>query len=189
MYCILGGAFIKKKRLARFRVPALDRLCCLVIQNQLLELTLDEGRPVQSVQAALVDACRQLIAGRLDLVSRKLGDRVVQIPEVASLILGALGSVPEDLDLVHIALCDNFALGEVVEDYVTLVIPDAALGEASEDLGALVEALDAALDDVHQLRHVEVVTVLLSDRILIAQSLHTVGADETEHAHLKADSA
>jgi len=59
LYCILGGAFIKKKRLARFRVPALDRLCCLVIQGrQLVELTRNEGRPVQGVQAALVDACR-----------------------------------------------------------------------------------------------------------------------------------
>jgi len=141
------------------------------------------------VQAALVDTCCQFIAGRLDLVRGELGDRVVQVPEVASLVLGALGSVPEDLDLVHVALGDHLALGEVVKDHVPFVIPDAALGEASEDLGALVEALDAALDDIHQLRHVEVVAVLLGDGILIAQSLHAVGADETQHPHLKGDSA
>lgn len=141
------------------------------------------------MQAALVDARCQLIARRLDLVRGELGDRVVQVPEIASLVLGTLGSVPEDLDLVHVALGDHLALGEVVKDQVPLVIPDAALGEASKDLGALVEPLDAALDDIHQLRHVEVVAVLLGDGILIAQSLHPVGADETQHPHLKRDSA
>lgn len=141
------------------------------------------------MQAALVDTCCQFIAGRLDLVRGELGDRVIQVPEVAGLVLGALGSVPEDLDLVHVALGDNLALGEVVKDHVPLIVRDAALGEASEDLGALVEALDAALDDVHEFRHVEVVTVLLGDGILIAQSLHPVGADETQHPHLKGDSA
>lgn len=119
----------------------------------------------------------------------ELGDRVIQVPEVAGLVLGALGSVPEDLDLVHVALGDHLALGEVVKDHVPLIVPDAALGEASEDLGALVEALDTALDDIHQLRHVEVVAVLLGDGILIAQSLHPVGADQTQHPHLKGDSA
>lgn len=156
-------------------------------RDQLLEVSLDEAGLVEGDQSAPVDALGKLVGSRLDLMGGELGHGVVQGPEVAGLVLAVRRVVPDDLHLVHIAVSDHLGLGEVVEDRMALLMLDAAVSEAGEELGAILEALDGTGHNVHKARNVELVRVLLGEAELILQSLETVGADEAEDAHLKRD--
>lgn len=154
-------------------------------RDQLLEVSLDEAGLVEGDQSAPVDALSQLIRGRLDLMGGELSHGVVQGPKVAGLVFAVRGVVPDDLDLVHVAVSDHLGPGEVVEDNMALLVLDAAVSEAGEELGAILEALDGTGHNVHKARNVELVRVLLSETELILQGLETVGADEAKDAHLK----
>jgi len=154
-------------------------------RDQLLEVSLDEAGLVEGDQSAPVDALSQLIRGRLDLMGGELSHGVVQGPKVAGLVLAVRRVVPDDLDLVHVAVSDHLGPGEVVEDNMALLMLDAAVSEAGEELGAILEALDSTGHNVHKARNVELVRVLLSERELILQGLETVGTDEAKDAHLK----
>lgn len=156
-------------------------------RDQLLEVRLDEAGLVEGDQRSPVDALGKLVGRRLDLMGGELGDGVVQRPEVAVLVLAVGRVVPDDLHLVHIAVSDHLGLGEVVEDRMPLLMLDAAVSEAAEELGAILEALDGTSHNVHKARNVELVGVLLGEGELILKSLQTVGADETQDAHLERD--
>ena len=112
--------------------------------RQLLEVRLDEAGLVEGDQSAPVDALSQLIRGRLNLMAGELGDGVVQAPEVAGLVLAVRRIVPDQLDLVHIAVSDDLGLGQVVEDRIPLIVFDGAFSQAAEYAGAILEALDGS---------------------------------------------
>lgn len=156
-------------------------------RDELLEVRLDEAGLVESDQRAPVDALSKLVGRRLDLMGGKLGHGVIQGPEVAVLVLAVGRVVPDDLHLVHIAVSDHLGLGEVVEDGMALLMLDAAVSEAGEELGAILEALDGTSHNVHKAGNVQLVGVLLGEGKLILKSLQAVGADETQDAHLERD--
>ena len=112
--------------------------------RQLLEVRLDEAGLVEGDQSAPVDALSQLIRGRLNLMAGELGDGVVQAPEVAGLVLAVRRIVPDQLDLVHIAVSNDLGLGQVVEDGIPLIVFDGAFSQAAEYAGAILEALDGS---------------------------------------------
>ncbi len=155
--------------------------------RQLLEVRLDEAGLVEGDQSAPVDALREFIGGRLDLMGGELRHGVVQAPEVAGLVLAVRGIVPDDLHLVHIAVSDHLGLGQVVEDGIPLLMLHGAISEAGEHLGAFLEALDGSSHNVHKARNVQLVRVLLGQAELFLKSLQAVGADEAEDSHLERD--
>ena len=112
--------------------------------RQLLEVRLNEAGLVQSDQRSPVDSLGKLVAGRLNLMAGELGDGVVQAPEVAGLVLAVRRIVPDQLDLVHIAVSDDLGLGQVVEDRIPLIVFDGAFSQAAEYAGAILEALDGS---------------------------------------------
>ena len=112
--------------------------------RQLLEVRLDEAGLVEGDQSAPVDALSQLIRGRLNLMAGELGDGVVQAPEVAGLVLAVRRIVPDQLDLVHIAVSNDLGLGQVVEDGIPLIVFDGAFSQAAEYAGAILEAFDGS---------------------------------------------
>ena len=112
--------------------------------RQLLEVRLDQAGLVEGDQRAPVDALRQLIRGRLDLMRGKLRHGVVQAPEVAGLVLAVRRIVPDQLDLVHIAVSDDLGLGQVVEDGIPLIVFDGAFSQAAEYACAVLEAFDGS---------------------------------------------
>lgn len=156
-------------------------------RDELLEVRLDEAGLVEGDQRAPVDALGKLVGRRLDLMGGELGHGVIQGPEVAALVLAVGRVVPDDLHLVHIAVSDHLGLGEVVEDRMALLMLDAAVSEAGEELGAILEALDGTSHNVHKAGNVQLVGVLLGEGKLILKSLQAVGADETQDAHLERD--
>jgi len=118
--------------------------------RQLLEVRLDEAGLVEGDQSAPVDALREFIGGRLDLMGGELRHGVVQAPEVAGLVLAVRGIVPDDLHLVHIAVSDHLGLGQVVEDGIPLLMLHGAISEAGEHLGAFLEALDRTSHNIYK---------------------------------------
>ena len=112
--------------------------------RQLLEVRLDEAGLVEGDQSAPVDALREFVGGRLDLMAGELSNRVVQAPEVSGLVLAVRMMIPEQLDLVHIAVSDDLGLGQVVEDRIPLIVFDGAFSQAAEYAGAILEALDGS---------------------------------------------
>ena len=118
--------------------------------RQLLEVRLDEAGLVEGDQSAPVDALREFIGGRLDLMGGELRHGVVQAPEVAGLVLAVRGIVPDDLHLVHIAVSDHLGLGQVVEDGIPLLVLHGAISEAAEELGAILEALDRTSHNIYK---------------------------------------
>ena len=112
--------------------------------RQLLEVRLDEAGLVEGDQSAPVDALSQLIRGRLNLMAGELGDGVVQAPEVAGLVLAVRRIVPDQLDLVHIAVSNDLGLGQVVEDGIPLIVFDGAFSQAAEYACAVLEAFDGS---------------------------------------------
>lgn len=156
-------------------------------RDELLEVRLDEAGLVEGDQRAPVDALGKLVGGRLDLMGGELGDGVVQGPEVAVLVLAVGRVIPDDLHLVHIAVSDHLGLGEVVEDRMALLMLDAAVSEAGEELGAILEALDGTSHNVHKAGNVQLVGVLLGEGELILKSLQAVCAYEAQDAHLERD--
>jgi len=155
--------------------------------DQLLEVRLDEAGLVERNQRAPVDALREFIAGGFNLMASELRHGVVQAPEVAALVLAVRRVVPDELDLVHIAVSNDLGLGQVVEDGIPLIVFDGTFSQAAEDAGAVLEALDRASHNVHKAGNVELVGVLLGEAELIGEALETVGADKAEHAHLERD--
>ena len=160
-----------------------------LVVDQPLEVCLDEAGLVEGHQRAPVDALGQFVGGRLDLMGRELGHRVVKAPEAPGLVLTVAGVVPDDLDLVHVPVRDHLGLGEAVEDRVSLLVLDSAFREASEQLGAVLEAVHSVADNVHEPRDVQLVAVLLGEAELILKGLQAVAADQPQHAHLKRDAA
>jgi len=95
--------------------------------------------------------------------------------------------IPEQLDLIRVAISDDLGLGQDVEDSVPLIVLNRSFSQAAEDAGAVLEALDRASHNVHKAGNVELVGVLLGEAELIGEALETVGADKAEHAHLERD--
>ena len=155
--------------------------------RQLLEVRLDQAGLVERDQRAPVDALRQFVGSGLNLMAGELRHGVVQAPEVAGLVLAVRRIVPDELDLVHIAVSNDLGLGQVVEDGIPLIVFDGAFSQAAEDAGAILEALNSAANNVHKARNVQLVRMLLSEAKLVGEALEAVGADKPEHAHLKRD--
>ena len=155
--------------------------------DQLLEVRLDEAGLVERDQRAPVDALREFVAGGFNLMAGELRHGVVQAPEVAGLVLAVRRVIPDELDLVHIAVSNDLGLGQVVEDGIPLIVFDGTFSQAAEDAGAVLEALDSTTDNVHKARNVQLVRMLLSEAELIGKALKAVGANEAEHAHLERD--
>ena len=155
--------------------------------RQLLEVRLDQAGLVERDQRAPVDALRQFVGSGLNLMAGELRHGVVQAPEVAGLVLAVRRIVPDELDLVHIAVSNDLGLGQVVEDGIPLIVFDGAFSQATEDAGAILEALNSAANNVHKARNVQLVRMLLSEAKLVGEALEAVGADKAEHAHLERD--
>lgn len=141
------------------------------------------------MQAPLVDTLGQLIAGRLDLMSGELGDGIIQGPKVAILVLGALRTIPENLNLVDVTVSNDLALLERLQNAVSLVVVNRDLSKASKDFSRLAKGINRTLNNVDQLGHVEVVAMLLRDGILILKCLEAIEARQPENAHLERDAA
>ena len=157
--------------------------------RQLLEVRLDEAGLVEGDQSAPVDALREFVGGRLDLMAGELSNRVVQAPEVSGLVLAVRRMIPEQLDLVHIAVSDDLGLGQVVEDRIPLLMLDRSFSQAVEDSGTFLEALDGSSYNFHKARNVQLVRMLLGQRELVRKSLQAIGADQSQDAHLKRNTA
>ena len=112
--------------------------------RQLLEVRLDQAGLVERDQRAPVDALRQFVGSGLNLMAGELRHGVVQAPEVAGLVLAVRRIVPDELDLVHIAVSNDLGLGQVVEDGIPLIVFDGAFSQAAEDAGAVLEAFDGS---------------------------------------------
>lgn len=112
--------------------------------RQLLEVRLDQAGLVEGDQRAPVDALREFVAGGFNLMGGELRHGVVQAPEVAGLVLAVGRIVPDELDLVHIAVSNDLGLGQVVEDGIPLIVFDGAFSQAAEYAGAVLEALDGS---------------------------------------------
>ena len=157
--------------------------------RQLLELRIDEAGLVERNQRAPVDALRQFVGSRLDLVRSELRDGVVETPKVAALVLAMRRVVPNELHLVHVAVSDDLGLGEIIEDSVPLFVLHSAFGEAGKQLGAVLESLDGTGHDIHKARNVQLVRMLLGQRELVRKSLAAVEADQPQDAHLERHAA
>jgi len=158
-----------------------------LVAGELLELSLNQAGLVQGDQGASVDALRQFVGGRLDLMGSELRHGVVQAPEAAVLVLAVRRIIPDDLDFIHVAVSDHLGLGELVEDNVALLLLYRAFSQAAENGGAFLEALDRASHNVHKAGNVELVGVLLGEAELILKRLQAVGANEAKDAHLERD--
>lgn len=131
--------------------------------RQLLEVRLDEAGLVERDQRAPVDALRQFVGSGFNLMGGELSNRVVQAPEVAALVLAVRRMIPEQLDLIRVAISDDLGLGQVVEDSVPLIVLNRSFSQAAENVGRLFEAFDGSSDDLHKARNVELIRVLLSE--------------------------
>jgi len=174
--------------------PVLLVFSCLALVvcdcgRQLLELRIDEAGLVERNQRAPVDALRQLVRSRLDLMRSKLRDGVVETPKVAALVLAMRRVVPNELHLVHVAVSDNLGLGEIIKDSVPLFVLHSAFGEAGKQLGAVLEALNGTGHDIHKARNVQLVRMLLGQRELVRKSLAAIGADQPQDTHLERHAA
>jgi len=112
--------------------------------RQLLEVRLDQAGLVERDQRPPVDALRQFVGSGLNLMAGELRHGVVQAPEVAGLVLAVRRIVPDELDLVHIAVSNDLGLGQVVEDGIPLIVFDGAFSQAAENAGAILEAFDGS---------------------------------------------
>ena len=146
-------------------------------QRQVLVLV--DGRTSDGGQDVVSSPLCHLVLADTVVVREHLGVGVVEVPQVASLVL-TIGRVSPDIgDALGETLGIDATLREVIDDGVAFLLADAGVGEPVPDTVQLAPLLHSLLQDIrHELRrHIGGV----SDRhkqVLLERG-HTIGADET----------
>ena len=149
-------------------------------QRQLGEVVRVLSRPRQVRQHVAVYAVGVLKPSRLHLAGEVFRGRVVQVVQVATLILPERRRIPDHLDGVPKRLGKHLLDGEVVENESTLFLGDLTIAEALESLDGRVELFDRCVDSFLDEGQIQLGAVFSGDVGISHQRAHTIAADLAE---------
>jgi len=147
-------------------------------QRQVLVLV--DGRTSDGGQDVVSSPLCHLVLANTVVVREHLGVGIVEVPQVASLVL-TIGRVSPDIgDALGETLGIDATLREVIDDGVAFLLADAGVGEPVPDTVQLAPLLHSLLQDIrHELRR-HIGGVSDRHRQVLSERGHTVGADETD---------